>query len=129
VFKLKRSVIRTAAASVGVAGLILAGSVLPAQAAGSHLLTVHVSTSNCPWGYGGGVKSVQLGVVPSSSINRYPVAGSAQTFTVPGRAQLFTIAGNITCGKSGWNIFGKAATNAYLIKYVNLTATQRHVYV
>lgn len=127
--KLKCSAIRTAVTAAGVAGLVLAGSAAPAQAAGSHPLTVHVSGNNCPTGYGGGIKSVQLAVVPSSSSNPYPVLGDSQTFTVPGTAGLYTIAGRITCGRSWWNIWAPKVTGANLTKWVSLTSTQRDVYV
>ncbi|WP_427017460.1 hypothetical protein ACQCSX_02190 [Pseudarthrobacter sp. P1] len=114
-FKLKHPVIRTAAASAGVAG--------------SHLLTVHVSRSNWPAGYGGGVKSVQLAVVPSSKSAPYPVAGDSETFTIPGTAQLYTIAGGITCGRSWWNSPAPSVPSTNLTKWVQLSSTQRDMYV
>lgn len=128
-FKRKPAALRAAAASIGVAGLLLVGFTAPAEAAsGPHLLTVHVGSGNCPWGYSS-VKSVQLAVVPSISHIAYPVAGDHETFNVPGGSWTATIAGTINCNRSWWNPFGPKVTGGEFHSQAYFGSATRDIWV
>lgn len=129
-FKRKRAALRAAAAAVGVAGLLTAGFAAPAEAAyyGPHLLTVHVNSNNCPWGYSS-VKSVQLAVVPSLNGIPYPVAGNHETFNVPGGSYTATIAGWINCNKAWWNWWGPGVSGGSVTTQAYYSWTTRDVWI
>ena len=116
------------AASLFITPLLLAGASPPAEAASSHVLTVHISSRNCPWGYSS-VSSVRVALIPSLDGIPGRSGGNKAAFNVPSGQQAATISGTVYCSPDWWNLFGPRVGSREFHALSSFSSSTRNIYV